>query len=67
MSLTKLQVKTKNHKYPIIIGSNILKKLQSFLKKNFINFNQCLIIADKNVPKSLIKKVINHLPKKKII
>ena len=67
MSSTKLQVKTKDHKYSIIIGSNILKKLQSFLKKNFISFNQCLIIADKNVPKSLIKKVINHLPKKKII
>ena len=67
MSSTKLQVKTKDHKYSIIIGSNILKKLQSFLKKNFISFNQCLIIADKNVPKFLIKKVINHLPKKKVI
>jgi 3-dehydroquinate synthase/shikimate kinase/3-dehydroquinate synthase len=67
MSSTKLQINTNNHKYSIIIGSNILGKLQSFFKKNFIDFNQCLIIADKNVPKYLIKKFINHLPKKKII
>ena len=31
-----------------------------------INFNQCLVIADKNVPKKLIYKVLNSLPKKKI-
>jgi 3-dehydroquinate synthase len=67
MSSTKIQVKTKSHQYSIIIGNNILGKLQVFLKKNFINFNQCLIIADKNVPRSLIKKIKNHLPKKKII
>ena len=60
MSSTKIQVKTKNDKYPIIIGNNILGKLQEFLKKNFINFNQCLIIADKNVPKQLIKKVFMY-------
>ena len=66
MSLIKLQVKTGNHKYPIFIGNNILGKLKVILKKNFINFNQCLIIVDKNVPNQLIDKVINSLPKKKI-
>ncbi|MDB9937090.1 3-dehydroquinate synthase, partial [Candidatus Pelagibacter sp.] len=29
------------------------------------NFNQCLIIADKNIPKKLIDKVLDSLPKKK--
>ena len=65
MSLIKLQVKTSNQKYPIFIGNNILDKLKKILKENLINFNQCLVIADKNVPKNLIDKVLNSLPKKK--
>ena len=36
------------------------------LKNNLINFNQCLVIADKNVPKKLIDKILNSLSKKKI-
>ena len=56
MNLIKLQVKTGNQKYPIIIGNNILNKFK-ILKENLINFNQCLIVADKNVPKKLINKV----------
>ena len=66
MSLIKLQVKTSNQKYPIVIGNNILNKLQKFLKENSINFNQCLIVVDKNVPKKLISKFLNSLPPKKI-
>ena len=66
MNLIKLQVKTGNQKYPIYIGNNILNKLKTILKENFINFNQCLVIADKNVPKKLIDKVLNSLPKKNI-
>jgi len=66
MSLIKLQVKTQNQKYPIFIGNNILYKLMSFLKENFINFNQCLVVVDKNVPKKLISKILKSLPKKKI-
>jgi len=66
MSLIKLHVKTGNKKYPIFIGNNILNKLNKILKDNSINFNQCLIIADKNVPKKIIGKVLNTLPKKKI-
>jgi len=65
MNLIKLNIKTGNQKYPIIIGNNILNKLNVILKENLINFNQCLVIADKNVPKKLINKVLNSLPKKK--
>ena len=66
MSLIKLLVKTGNQKYPIFIGNNILDKLDLILKENLINFNQCLIVADKNVPKKLINKALNSLSKKKI-
>ena len=65
MSLIKLTVKTDNQKYPIFIGNNVLHKLPKILKENLINFNQCLVVADKNVPKKLINKVLNSLPKKK--
>ena len=66
MNLIKLNVKTGNQKYPIFIGNNILGKIKEIFKKNLINFNQCLVIADKNVPRKLINKVLNSLPKKKI-
>ena len=65
MNSIKLQIKTGNKSYPIFIGNNILNKLNMILKKNFINFNQCLIIIDKNIPKKLINKVLNSLSKKK--
>ena len=55
MNLIKLQVKTRNQKYPIFIGNNILDKLNNILNKNLIKFNQCLIIADNNVPKKTHK------------
>jgi 3-dehydroquinate synthase len=66
MSVIKLQIKTRNLKYPIYIGNDILDKLNKFLKENLINFNQCLVIVDKNVPKKLVSKVLNTLHKKKI-
>ena len=66
MNLVKLQVKTGNQKYPIFIGNNILSQLKIILKENLINFNQCLVVVDKNVPEILIDKVLNSLPKKKI-
>jgi len=66
MSLIKIQVKTRDKKYPIFIGNNIVNKIRFILKENSINFNQCLVIVDKNVPKKLISKVLNSLPKKTI-
>ena len=64
MSLIKLQINTKNQKYPIIIGNNLINKTSKFLNENLINFNQCLIIIDIKVPKNLIKKILKSLNKK---
>ena len=66
MGLTKLNVNTQDQKYPIYIGNNILNKIQFFLKENAINFNQCLIVIDKNVPKKLVNKVFNSFSKKQL-
>ena len=65
MSLIKLNVKMGSQKYPIFIGNNILNKFKTILKENLINFNQCLVIADKNVPVKLVNKILNSLPQKK--
>ena len=59
MNLIKLQIKTGNQKYPIIIGKNAINQMTKILKKNSINFNQCLMVIDNKVPKKLIKKILN--------
>tara|TARA_B100000780_G_scaffold266658_1_gene223049 strand:- start:249 stop:1355 length:1107 start_codon:yes stop_codon:yes gene_type:complete len=64
MNLIKLQVKTKSQNYPILIGNNILGKLKELLKNNSINFNQCLVVIDKNIPEQFINKILYSLPKK---
>ena len=64
MKYTKLNIKTKSQKYPIIIGSNLIKDLNLFLKKNSIFFNQCLLLVDKNVPNRMIMKLTKSLKKK---
>ena len=67
MSLIRLQVKTETQKYSIIIGNNILHKLNKFLKENLIKFNKCLLVIDPKVPKKQIKKILNTLNKKQIL
>ena len=67
MKPIKLKVKTKSENYPIIIGSNIIKDLALYLKKNSINFNQCLLVIDKKVPKKMVSKITKSLNKKKNI
>ena len=64
MNSIKLLVKTRSHNYPIHIGSNILNKLQKLLKKNLIDFNQCLVVVDKNVLKKLVKLLVFYQKKK---
>ena len=66
MSLIKLKVITNSQKYSIIIGNNILNKVKKFFKESSINFNQCLLVIDKNVPKNFIKNILKSLPKKSV-
>ena len=67
MSLNKLIVKTKNNHYPIIIGNNLISKISQILKNNKINYNKCLLVVDKKVPKYLLKKITTSLSKKKTL
>ena len=67
MKPINLTLKTKLETYKIIIGSNLVKDLPKLFIKNSINFDNCLLIIDKKVPKRMISKITKSLNKKKII
>ena len=62
MKKIKLVIRTNSKNYPIIIGSNILKNISSIMRSNNINFNKCLIVADKKVPKKNLLTLKNKIP-----
>ena len=66
MKQTKLNIETKNGKYPIIIGSNLTLGVSKIFRLNSIEFEKCLIIADKSVPKKFIYNIKKSLKNKKI-
>ena len=65
MKPIKLKIKTTKQTYPIIIGSNLCFDIAKIVKKNSINFKQCFIVADINVPKKNILRIKKSLIKKK--
>ena len=66
MKKTNLIVKTDSHKYSIVIGDGLLNNISTELKKKFLNFNKCLIIVDKKVPKKLMNNITKVLKGKKV-
>ena len=48
----RLQIRTKDQKYSILIGNNIIEKLDKIINNERIVFNNCLIIFDNNLPKN---------------
>ena len=66
MKQTKLNIVTKTERYPIIIGSNLISNLSKIFKLNLINFNKCLIVVDKNVPKKFILNIKKSFKNKKV-
>ena len=66
MKVKKLIIKTENHKYPILIGSNLIPKIEFFFNENLIQFNNCLFVIDENIPNKeilLIKKTFKNKKK----
>ena len=66
MKPIKLKIKTKTQEYPVVIGSNLVSNILSITKNNFIEFNKCLIVLDKNISKRVISKIKSSLNKKKL-
>ncbi len=52
-----LPIKTKSKNYNIYVGKNILNQFNKIIKKEKINFKKCLMVVDKNVPNTFIKKI----------
>ena len=65
MKQIRLNIKTKTEKYPIIIGSNLTSSLLKIFKSNSIDFDKCLIVVDKNVPKKFVSNIKKSLKKKR--
>jgi len=66
MKQTKLNIVTKTEKYPIIIGSNLTSSVSKIFKSNSIDFDKCLIVVDKNVPKKFVSNIKKSLKNKSI-
>ena len=54
MKPRKLLIKTVSQKYTILIGPNLISNISKIMKKNLNNFEKCLFIVDKKVPKKFI-------------
>ena len=63
MKNSKLIVKTKSKTYPIYFGNGILNTMGKLVKKNLPSVKKICIIADKKLPKTLLKKLIKSLKK----
>ena len=67
MKIRQINVNTKNRKYPILIGSNLIKNLKNILKNNSINSSKYLLVIDTKVPKKLVELTKKNLDTKAII
>tara|TARA_B100000963_G_scaffold174129_1_gene151464 strand:+ start:3918 stop:5021 length:1104 start_codon:yes stop_codon:yes gene_type:complete len=67
MIKAKLKIETKNGKYSIIIGENILYRLSNVFKRNGINFDKCFILIDKKIGKKKIEVILKSIKQSKII
>ena len=65
--MLKLIVKTKNKKYPIVIGENILKKINSFFKSYVPNCKKIALIVDNNVPNKITNNIRKSLKNYQIL
>ena len=66
MKTINLKINTGQNKYSILIGQNLISKIDTILKVNSINFKKCLFVIDKNVPKKQISILRKVLKKKKV-
>ena len=65
MKISKLKISTKNQSYNVIVGNNLIKNLLKILKYSSIDFNKCLLVVDKKVPKKFSKQILSSLKRKK--
>ena len=47
MKINKIRIKTNTKNYSIIIGRDLIGKIDKIFKSNNLKFDKCLIITDK--------------------
>ena len=50
MNTNKISIKTNSKNYSILIGRDLISKIDKILKANHLKFDKCLIVTDKNIP-----------------
>ena len=61
MKTHNIKIITKNKKYSIIIGSNIIRNISKILSSHKINFEKCLVVFDSKIPVRFKLDLINNL------
>ena len=67
MKNNKIIISTANSKYEILIGSNLITKLDKILKSKLPKSEKYLIVFDSKVPFKMIKKLKQKIKKKVIL
>ena len=49
MNTNKISIKTSTKNYSIVIGRDLISKIDKILKANSLKFDKCLIVTDKNI------------------
>ena len=66
MKTNKIRIKTNTKNYPILIGRNLIGKIDKILKANDLKFDKCLIITDKNIPHKFKRLLYKKLKSNKL-
>ncbi len=66
MKISKINIKTTTKNYSILIGRNLINKIDKIIIDHKITFEKCLIVVDKNIPIKFKKILYERLKKKKL-
>ena len=61
MNTNKISIKTSSKNYPILIGRDLISKIDKILKANHLKFDKCLIVTDKNIPQKFKRILYKNL------
>jgi len=67
MNTNKISIKTSNKNYSIVIGRDLIGKIDKILKANRLKFDKCLIVTDKNIPHKFKRLLYKKLKTNKLV
>ena len=66
MNTNKISIKKSTKNYPILIGRDLISKIDKILKTNHLKFDKCLVVTDKNIPLNYKSLLYKKLKSKKL-